>query len=152
MSADSVAPDIELDGTGGRRRLRPSPGKRLVIAFYQEDSTPTCTTQLNAFKEDFSVLQELGAEMVAISADTLDSHRAFLDRMNRPPFPLLSDPQGEAAKAFGAWDSDERRAKRALFVIDDQGRILHACVPYNPSNLAQYEQLFQALGFSDSEA
>jgi peroxiredoxin Q/BCP len=142
------APDLELQGTGGARRLRPASGGHLLVVFYQEDGTPTCTTELCSFREDFPLLEELGAEVVGISVNSLSAHAAFLKRIGGLPFPLLSDQDGAAARAFGVWDGETRRAMRAVFVIDAEGAILHARVPYNPANLGQYEAVFRSLGLS----
>jgi peroxiredoxin len=147
MDVGDEAPDLELDGTGGRRRLRPRPGGRLLVIFYQEDSTPTCSIQLNAFKRDFDILSTVPAEVVAISTDSLTAHHDFVARLGGLPFPLLSDASADAANAFGVLDSNELRAQRALFVVDESGIIQYAAAPFNPSNLTQYEQAFQALGF-----
>jgi len=142
---DARTNDLVLEGTEGPRRLRAAPGQRLVVIFYQEDSTPTCSTQVASFKEDFDLLQETGAEAVAISSDSLASHRAFLERLGGLPFPLLSDPEGLAAKAFGVWDPNSRRAHRSVLVVDDQGMILHAERAYSPANINAYEAVFRAL-------
>jgi peroxiredoxin len=139
---------LVLAGTAGPRRLVPQRTERLLIVFYQEDGTPTCTTQLCSFKADFDLLQELGVEVVAVSADSLAAHQAFLERLGGLPFPLLSDADGEASRAFGVWDSELRRSQRAVFVLDRAGAVLYAAVPYAPSNLTQYEAIYRALGVS----
>jgi thioredoxin-dependent peroxiredoxin len=141
-------PDLVLPGTAGPRRLRPLAAERLLVVFYQEDATPTCTTQLCSFRDDFDLLQELGTEVVGVSADSVDIHRAFLQRLGGLPFALLSDSAGEAARSFGVWDAESQRSQRAVFVLDRAGVILHASVPYTPLNLAQYEAVFRALGLA----
>ena len=142
------APDLELDGTEGRRPLRPVHGRHLLVLFYQEDGTPTCTTELTSFRDEAELLAELDLDIVAVSTDDLDSHRRFIERLGRLPFPLLSDPGGVAARAFGAWDVTAKRAQRAAFVVDADGSVLYAVCPYNPADLTAFEGIFRAAGFT----
>lgn len=141
------APVLELDGTDGRRPLRPQQGKYLLLLFYQEDGTPTCTTELTSFREEADLLVELGLEVVGVSTDDLASHRHFIEWLGQLPFPLLSDPGGVAARAFGAWDESAGRALRAVFVIDADGGVVHSVCPYNPTDLTAFEGIFRAVGF-----
>jgi peroxiredoxin Q/BCP len=147
IDADRALP--ALPGTDGPRRLLPEHSERLLVVFYQEDATPACTTQLCSFRDDFELLQQLGVEVVAVSVDDLDAHRAFLQRLGGLPYPLLSDATGAAARAFGVWDADTRRSRRAVFVVDRAGTVVHATAPYTPANLVQYEAVFRALGALD---
>ena len=75
----------------------------LLILFYREDATPACTTQLCAFRDEFELLTELGASVVAISADDTQSQQRFRETQ-KFPFPLLSDPNLTAAQAFNVAD------------------------------------------------
>lgn len=143
---DGLAPDLTLESTEGPRRLRPAFGHRLLLAFYQEDNTPACNAQINSFKSDFPLFEELGTEVVAISTDNLDSHQRFLEHTGGLPFPLVSDTDGIAAKAFGVFDSENHRAFRAVFVIDSGGHVSYRSHRYNPQNFEEYERVFQALG------
>src|SRR5216117_3399921 len=101
------APDFVLPGTGGDVRLSDlwSRGK-VVLAFYTEDSTPLCSTEISMLRDDYEVVQELGAEVVAVSADSAQSHRDFLERLGGLPFTLLSDETLEAARAYGVIGDD----------------------------------------------
>jgi thioredoxin-dependent peroxiredoxin len=144
--AGDEAPDITLPTTGGEVTLAElSRGRKLVLAFYTEDRTPLCATQVGALKQDYDIIGELGANVLAVSADSLDSHRAFAREMDLP-FPLASDEALEAARAFDVLDEDGKRSRRAVFVIED-GRIVHAEQWYQPGNPNQYEAIFRALGF-----
>ena len=117
----------------------------LLILFYTEANTPLCTQQLCAFRDDEEMLQELGASVVAISADPLPELMRF-DEAHLFPFPLLSDRELSAARAFGVVDEGGQRAQRAAFVADTQGVITLAVPFYQPNNLDQYQQIFEALG------
>ena len=140
------APDFVLPGTEGEVRLSEALKEgAVVVAFYMEDDTPGCRTQLTAFRDDYELVRELGAGVLAISTDSLDSHRGFGERL-APPFPLLADEGGEVASAYGVYDEDARRALRAIFVIDPDGAVRLSIPWYNPANPSQFEEVFRALG------
>lgn len=119
------APDFALPDQQGRaRKLADWRGKWLVLYFYPKNDTPGCTTEACNFRDDWLLLQELGADVVGISVDSSASHAAFAQKY-KLPFPLLADAQGEVATRYGAL-SDwlvYKFARRQTFVIDPQGRI-----------------------------
>ncbi|HEU5320618.1 MAG TPA: redoxin domain-containing protein [Methylomirabilota bacterium] len=146
--AGGMAPDFELPSTHGALRLSDLLiQKKVVLAFYQEDSTPLCSSQLAVLKEDYDLVRHLRAEVVAVSADGLDSHKEFARSLGGLPFPLVSDPDLEATRAFGVLDDGGKRSRRAVFVIDRGGAILHVVPWFQPGNPTQYEEIFAALGF-----
>ena len=117
----------------------------LLILFYREDATPACTTQLCAFRDEFELLTELGASVVAISADDTQSQQRFREAQ-KFPFPLLSDPNLTAAQAFNVADPPTRRSHRAAF-ISDPNAIITLTIPfYQPTNLNHYQSIYQSLG------
>ena len=122
-------------------------GNRLVLAFYFEDATPSCQTEISVLKDSHEMLREFRARVVAVSADSLESHARFVERLEGVPFPLASDHQLDAASAYGVVDEgDQKRSRRAVFVIDTDGTILLALAPFQPANLAHVEAIFNALG------
>lgn len=142
------APDFTLPSTEGDLRLHElTASKKVVLAFYTEDNTPLCSSQLSVLKEDYELVQQLGAEVLAVSADSLESHRDFARRLGGLPFPLASDERLEAAQAFGVLDDSGKRCRRAVFVIERGGRIAHVVPWFQPGNPSQYEEIFQAIGF-----
>jgi peroxiredoxin Q/BCP len=146
--AGERAPDFTLPSTDGEVRLsdRLRDG-RVLLAFYFEDATPACSTAIRALKDAHETLRELGAQIVAVSADSVESHRAFAERLDGVPFPLVSDAELRAARAFDAVAKDDpRRSRRALFVIEQDGTIAYAANPFSPNSLPQLEEAFRALG------
>ncbi len=139
-----AVPRVVLQTTAGTVVLPELKGKA-VIAFYAEDSTPTCSAQLTALKADHDLLVELGARLFAISADSPESHATFAAGLGGLPFELVSDVELAIAKGFGVVDESGRRSRRAVFVIDD-GVVVQALPWFNPANSAQYQQIFEALG------
>lgn len=142
------APDFTLPSAAGDVRLcHLWDGGKVVLAFYAEDNTPLCSSEVAMLRDDYDVIRELGAEVVAVSADSLESHAEFASRIGGVTFPLLSDSGLEAARAYGVADDAGKRSRRAVFVIDVGGRILHAEPWFQPGNPGQYEAIFRALGF-----
>ena len=140
------APDFALQGTTGEVRLSDLLASGpVVVAFYQEDDTPGCRTQLTAFRDDYDLLGELGGRLVAISTDPLASHHTFAERLSAP-FPLLADEGGAVARAYGVYDEEARRAHRAVFVVGPDGTVRLSIPWYSPANPSQFEQVFQAVG------
>src|SRR5262249_37571229 len=146
LAVGEIAPDFVLPAVPARVALTELRSRAAVIVvFYTEDSTPLCMRELMPFINDHSDLAALGAEVVAIGSDDLESHAEFALRIGIP-FPLASDADLTVARAFGVADEDSRRAKRAVFVIDRDGRLLHANPDYNPGNTADYESVLTSLG------
>ena len=141
------APAFTAETTDGTRSLDEllADGP-LVLVFYVEDATPACTAQLGAFRDDYATVRELGATVLAVSADGMESHRAFADRAVLP-FPLAADADLAIARAYGVVNLDDpQRTRRAVFVIGADGAILDARVPYQPSVGEQFAAMFGALG------
>src|SRR3972149_399721 len=117
-----TAPDFELPSTRGKLRLSDlTAAGKVILAFYQEDNTPLCSSEVSVLKEDYELVQKLRAEVVAVSADDLASHIDFEARLGGVPFPLVSDEGLEAARAYGVLDDAGKRARRAGVVIDKGG-------------------------------
>lgn len=117
------APDFELDGTTGRFRLSEHRGERVVLLFYPGDNTPVCTRQFCSYRDNADELAQLDAIVVGISAQSVESHRGFTARHGLT-VPLLADPGSKVARAYGAW-MRRRGTKRAVVIVDEQGRIAH---------------------------
>ncbi len=142
------APNFVLASTMGEISLSELTAVgRVLIAFYYEDSTPLCGSEISVFKEDYEIVQKLGARIVAVSADSLESHTGFAERLGGLPFPLASDERLEAAKAYGVVEDGGKRSQRAVFVIDRGGKIMYAERWFQPGNPSQYEAIFATLGF-----
>ena len=101
---------------------------------------------LSYLKEEYSTLKELGADVIAIGVDTLDSHAAFDESMGRWPFPLASDLDLKVASLYDTVDETGQRAVRAIYVLDESRTILHRIPWYQPGNTGQFMEIFQSLG------
>lgn len=142
------APDFTLPSTHGDVSLGElTADGKVLLAFYTEDNTPLCSNEVSVLKEDHDIVETLGARVLAVSADDIVTHEDFAERLGGVPFPLASDPHLEVAKTYGVVDEGEKRSRRAVFVIDKGGEILHAEPWFQPGNPSQYEAIFRALGF-----
>ena len=74
--------------------------KPLVIYFYPKDNTPGCTTQACSFRDAYQDFQDLGAEVIGVSGDSVSSHQNFQQK-HKLPFVLLSDSDRKLRKLFG---------------------------------------------------
>ena len=97
ISVGDSAPDFTLPGTDntdeGRRdyTLTEFKGTPVVLVFYPGDNTPVCTRQLNAYTEDIDSFTAAGAQVLAISPQSVDSHEEFSCKQGGFAFPLLAD-------------------------------------------------------------
>jgi peroxiredoxin Q/BCP len=150
MSAEmgDKAPDFTLPSTKGPLTLSELTARgKVLLAFYLQDNTPLCASEISLLREDYEIIEQLGAQVVATSADNLESHKSFEQRLGGLPFPLASDENLEVARAYGVVDESGKRSRRAVFVIDKGGIIAHKVPWFQPGNPSQYEEIFRALGF-----
>lgn len=95
----------------------------LVIYFYPKDDTPGCTIQACSFRDSYQDFKDLGAEVIGISSDSVQSHVKFKSKFNLP-FILLSDNDKRLRKLFGvAKDYLGLIDGRTTYVIDKSGII-----------------------------
>ncbi|MGH7267199.1 MAG: peroxiredoxin [Candidatus Rokuibacteriota bacterium] len=139
LSLRTAAPDFDLDGVqAGRVRrvsLRDYRGRWVVLFFYPADFTFVCPTEILGFQTRLSEFQAKEAEIVAVSVDGVASHRAWADELGGIAFPLLSDPGGRTARAYGVLDEEEGRAFRATIVVSPEGSVAYLVV--SPMNVGR---------------
>ncbi len=124
ISAGSIAPDFTLqDETGTPRKLGDflATGP-VVLFFYPGAMTSGCTTESCYFRDLAAEFGAVGAQRIGISADTVAKQKEFADT-NSFDFPLLSDPDGEVATAYGVKRRFLTPVKRATFVIGTDGKV-----------------------------
>jgi len=122
------APDFTLkDGNGAEWRLSDHRGKVVVLLFYPGDETPVCTRQMCSVRDRWEDYRETGAEVVGISSDSVESHKKFAEHHDLP-LRLLSDPDREVARQYGAISLIPGRVARSVFVIDANGILRYSDV------------------------
>lgn len=125
VSVGDVAPDFSLPGTGGKTfSLSEYRGNTVVLVFYPGDDSPVCTKQLNSYNNELAEFSQVGAQVLAISAQDLDSHEKFSGKYGFG-FPLLSDPDKAVAGAYGTV-GPLGFPRRSVFVINPNGVVTYA--------------------------
>ncbi|MEZ5101889.1 MAG: peroxiredoxin [Thermoleophilia bacterium] len=143
------APEFEL-GTddGGTIRLADLRGRSVVLFFYPRDDTPGCTREACGFRDAFAEFERRGAALLGVSPDDEASHARFRAKHGLP-FPLLADPGGAVAQAYGVWREKRMYGKtfhgvhRSTFVIGPDGLVRRALVGVKPDGHA--DQVLAAL-------
>ncbi len=127
LAAGSRAPEFTLPDKDGRPvSLSDFIGKKVVLYFYPKDATPGCTRQAQTFRDFFDAYARLGAVIIGISKDSVQSHFNFAAK-NALPFIILSDPELQAIKAYEVWQEKKLYGKismgvvRSTYVIDEHG-------------------------------
>jgi len=119
------APDFSLPGTGGTTHsLSQYAGRTVVLVFYPGDDTPVCTKQLNCYNNELAQFTDIGAQVLAISAQDMASHERFATKHGFQ-FPLLSDTDKSVAGLYGTL-GPLGFPRRSVFVIDAQGVVRYA--------------------------
>ena len=97
----SPAPAFKLqDQNGDWHALEDYRGGWLAVYFYPKDDTPGCTTEACNFRDNIYAFKAIGADVVGISVDDVESHRKFSDKY-KLPFVILADEGGETAGSYG---------------------------------------------------
>lgn len=129
LSEGQKAPAFKgKDQNGKSVSLSQFKGKKLVIYFYPEDDTPTCTTQACNLRDNYGLLKNAGYEIVGISPDEVKKHKKFEDKYDLP-FTLIADPEHAIIDAFGVWGEKQLYGRkymglhRTTFVLDEKGII-----------------------------
>lgn len=127
----ATAPLFTLDGSDstdeGRRpySLIDYRGQVVVLVFYPGDSTPVCTRQLNAYTEDIESFEAAGAQVLAVSPQSVQSHDDFACKQGGFGFPLLADTDKSVGDAYGIL-GPLGFYRRSVFVIDADGVVRYA--------------------------
>jgi peroxiredoxin Q/BCP len=123
------APGFALESdAGAETTLDDFAGRWLVLYFYPRDNTPGCTSEAQDFTAAAAKLAKLDAAVVGVSRDSVKSHGSFRDKI-KIGFPLLSDPDLVAHKAYGAWGKKMMYGKeiegtlRSTFLIEPDGTL-----------------------------
>lgn len=101
---------------------------------------------LSSWAEEYDTIEELGATVLLISADSIESHQSFCESVGGCRFPLASDPDLRVARAYGAVDEAGTTGIRSVYVIDVDGTVLHRIPWYQPGNVGQFMEVFEVLG------
>jgi peroxiredoxin Q/BCP len=134
---DSVSRDtLTLSSFAGKRNV--------VLAFYPADWSGGCTREVCAFRDNFSTLGAVNADVIGISGDYIYSHYEWAKHHNLP-FRLASDHTHAVARRYGSYNELYGYNRRTVFVVDKQGKIAYADLAYSTRDQASFDKLQAAL-------
>ena len=134
VSVGAAAPEFELsDQDGQLHSLEDYRDQWVVLYFYPKDETPGCTTEACEFRDNIFAYDEIGAVILGVSLDDVESHAAFAEKYSLP-FSILADTEKTTAKAYGVYTKIVafEMAKRETFLINPDGVIVKHYPKVNP--------------------
>lgn len=136
------------DQDGKKISLADFKGKKLVLYFYSEAGTPTCTIESCNLRDNYSLLKKNGFEILGVSPDEERTQKKFEQKFNLP-FPLIADTKHDVLEKYGVWDMKKLFGReymgvlRTTFIIDEKGFIKKIFT--KPKNKAHAEEILAAL-------
>ena len=133
-----------IDQDGKKVSLTDFKGQKVVLYFYPEDDTPTCTVQACNLRDNYSLLTKNGFKVIGVSPDDEKSHQKFKEKFDLP-FTLIADPQHKIIDKYGVWGLKNLYGReymglfRTTFVIDEKGIIFKIFL--RPKNKAHAEEI-----------
>jgi len=114
------------DQNGDTVSLSDFKGKKVVLYFYPEDDTPTCTIEACNLRDNYGLLKKEGFEVIGVSPDNSSSHKKFEKKFSLP-FTLIADPEHTIIDKYGVWGEKQLYGRkymglhRTTFIIDEKG-------------------------------
>ena len=139
---DPAPPFSALTNGGKKLSLADFKGKNLILYFYPRDSTPGCTKEACAFRDEFAEFKKKGAVVMGVSTDSVKAHDKFVEKFNLP-FPLLADEDKSIVNAYGVWGEKKfmgvkyQGIHRVTFLIGPDGRIKRIWPKVKPAEHAK---------------
>ncbi|HEU0064712.1 MAG TPA: thioredoxin-dependent thiol peroxidase [Flavisolibacter sp.] len=137
-----------VDQDGNKFSLANLKGHKVVLFFYPEDDTPTCTIQACNLRDNYGLLKKNGFTVIGISPDTPKSHTKFREKFNLP-FTLIADPEHKIIDKYGVWGQKKLYGReymglhRTTFVLDEKGIIKKIFL--RPKNKAHAEEIIETM-------
>src|SRR5580692_2281293 len=128
QEGDKAPAFIANDQNGNKVSLASFKGKKLVLYFYPEDNTPTCTVQACNLRDNYALLKKEGFTILGVSPDNEKSHKKFEAKFDLP-FTLAADPEHTIIDKYGLWGEKQLYGRkymglhRTTFLIDEKGLI-----------------------------
>lgn len=134
------------DQNGKKVSLSEYKGKKVVLYFYPEDDTPTCTIQACNLRDNYALLKKNGFEVIGVSPNDEKSHKKFEAKFDLP-FTLLADPDHAIINKYGVWGEKQMFGNkymgvhRTTFVINEKGVI--SKIFLRPKNKQHAEEIIE---------
>ncbi len=124
------APDFKSKDQNGKSiALNDFKGKKVVLYFYPEDDTPTCTVEACNLRDNYALLKKKDFVILGVSPDDAKKHKKFEEKYNLP-FTLVVDPEKKIIGKYGVWGEKNMYGRkymglhRTTFLIDEGGIIV----------------------------
>jgi len=136
------------DQDGKKISLADYRGKKLILYFYPEAGSPTCTIESCNLRDHYSLLKKKGFEVLGVSPDDEKTQKKF-EIKHKLPFPLVADTAHDILEKYGVWDHKKlfgheyMGVLRTSFVIDERGIIQKIFI--RPKNKAHAEEIIAAM-------
>jgi peroxiredoxin len=149
VDVGTKAPDFTLpDHERQAVTLRQYQGQPVVLAFFPAAFSSVCEKELCRFRDSMARLNQSRAQVLGLSVDTFFTLKAFHDQQ-KLSFPLLSDFNKQVIRDYGVFNEDmiglKGIAKRAVFVLDQDGVVRHREVLEDARNEPDYDRVFETL-------
>jgi peroxiredoxin Q/BCP len=137
LEVGEKAPNFKLKNSNGdKMSLKDFRGTPTVVYFYPKDDTPGCTTEACSFRDNYSAYKENNIDVIGISYDSPESHKAFKEKYDLP-FTLLADTKKKVAKKYGAdRQPNNNVAKRITYLLDADGKVVKVYPDVTPDGHA----------------
>ena len=135
------------DQDGKKISLSDYKGKKLVLYFYSEAGSPTCTIESCNLRDNYGLLKKNGFEVLGVSPDTETKQKKF-EIKYKLPFPLIADAENKVTEAYGVRDMKKLFGReymgilRTTFIIDEKGGIRKIFT--KPKNKAHAQEIIAA--------
>ena len=136
-----------MDQNGNPVSLSDYQGHKLILYFYPQDDTPTCTVQACNLRDNFALLKKEGFTILGVSPDEIEKHKKFESKYQLP-FTLLADPKHVIIDKYGVWGEKQLYGRkymglhRTTFLIDEKGIIRKIFL--RPKNKQHAEEIVKA--------
>lgn len=134
------------DQDGNNISLADYKGKKLVLYFYSEAGSPTCTIESCNLRDNYALLKKNGFEVIGISPDDEKTQKKF-EIKYKLPFSLIADTSHDILTKYGVWDQKKLFGReymgvlRTTFVINEKGTIRKIFL--KPKNKAHAEEIIK---------
>lgn len=124
LKPGDAAPAFKLPGSDGKTHsLADYHGKTVIVAWFPKAFTPGCTIECKSMKSDGEALRKYDVAYFTASVDTAEQNKKFAESLGLD-FPILSDPAGDVARAYGVVDDHQTKARRWTFIVGPDGKLL----------------------------
>ena len=136
------------DQDGHKISLAHFKGKKVIVYFYPQDDTPTCTIQACNLRDNYGLMKKNGFEVIGVSPDETKMHKKFSIKFSLP-FTLIADTKHTILKKYGVWDQKQLFGNkymgvlRTTFVINEKGFICNIFL--RPKNKAHAQEILAAM-------